>query len=61
MKDKIQNKFFTKNNNKINGNYDPDNYANELIKDFIDNYDVKLFDDLGIDNFNIKKDNNKQK
>ena len=66
MKHEIQQtKLLIKNNSKIDKNYDPDSYANELIKDFVVNYDVKCFNvGLQFDDFSInsKKNNNiKQK
>ena len=65
MKHKIQTKLFVKNDFKMDKNYDPDNYANELIEDFIVDYDVKYFNAaLEFDDFKItnkKDDNIKQK
>lgn len=65
MKHKIQTKLFVKNDIKMDKNYDPDNYANELIEDFIVDYDVKYFNAaLEFDDFKItnkKDDNIKQK
>ena len=54
MKHEIQTKLLIKNNSKIVKNYDPDSYANELIKDFVVNYDVKCFNvGLQFDDFSI--------
>ncbi len=65
MENKIQTELFIKNSNKMDKNYDPDSYANELIKDFIVSYDVKCFNvELKFGDFNInsrKSDNIKQK
>jgi len=54
MKHEIQTKLLIKNNSKIDKNYDHDSYANELIKDFGVNYDVKCFNvGLQFDDFSI--------
>ena len=55
MKHEIQQtKLLIKNNSKIDKNYDPDSYANKLIKDFVVNYDVKCFNvGLQFDDFSI--------
>ncbi len=61
MENKLKTRLLIKNNKMDKNYYEPNNYANELIKDFIVSYDIKCFDIFEFSNFNInnkKNDNN---